>query len=1296
MAGIRLTPPEAFNFKQPDEWARWKKRFEQFRIASGLHVESAVKQVSTLLYCLGEESEDVLSSTNASEEDRKKYETVMEKFDSFFKVRKNVIFERARFNQRNQLDGESAEQYIIEVYKLAENCEYGDMTSEMIRDRIVVGIRDTKLSQRLQLDPDLTLAKTKQMVRQGEAVHEQQQTLQGVQPKGHLEEVRSWNTKRGQKGKATGGKNKPKGGKGTPTQVCMRCGKGSHPWEKCPAREAICRKCKRKGHYDSQCLSKTVAEVTEVSQYMEGNFLDTVTSQQENIWQTTINLCGVATRFKVDTGAGVTAISEGTYRKLGNQPLRTPGRKLYGPSQQPLEVMGQFKGELEHKRKKTSQPIFVIKGLQRNLLGLPAITAMEIAVRVEAIGDEGADTKDQVKEKFPGVFQGLGNLGEEYEIKLQPDAKPFSLYTPRGIPLPLREKVKQELDKMEEMGVISKVDEPTEWCAGMVAIPKKSGAIRICVDLKPLNSSVLRETHPLPKVDETLAQLSGAKVFSKLDANSGFWQIPLAKKSRPLTTFITPYGRFCFNKLPFGISSAPEHFQKRMEKILQGLPGVVCQMDDVLIFGKDKQEHDRRLEAVLERIKAAGVTLNLSKCEFARSSLKFLGHIIDATGIRADPEKTSAIVEMQAPTGIPELRRFLGMANQLGKFTRNLAELTQPLRDLLRKNNVWSWGPAQQEAFTRIKEELSKTTTLTLYNPAADMKVSADASSYGLGAVLLQKEGTEWKPVAFASRTMSDTERRYAQIEKEALASTWACEKFSQYILGKSFVIETDHKPLVPLLGTKNLDSMPPRILRFRLRLDRFQFSIGHVPGKELYTADTLSRAPTGKSDDSEKLLEEEAEFLMEVSVSHLPASKGRLEEFKTAQLADHICSKVGNFCQNGWPDKHSIGPDLRPYWQERGKLTIHNNLLLYDKRIVVPRSLQKETLHKIHEGHQGIQRCRMRAQHSVWWPGISKQVAEMVERCEVCAKQLKQRSEPLISVELPDRPWQKIATDLFTLQGDNYLLMVDYFSKFPEVIKVKSTTSSAIIGAMKPVFARHGIPETLISDNGPQYVSAEFREFSTKYNFGHVTSSPYFAQSNGQAERTVQTVKKLLKDSNDPHLALLSYRSTPLPWCNLSPCELLMGRKVRTLLPQVEEHLDPTWPYLEDFQKKGRVFKTKQKRDFDRRHGSRPLTPLPDNTDVWVTSGLPNSKPSRGRVVTPAGTPRSYIIRDSEGGDTRRNRRHLTTVPEQSKSPPSMEENPSSVQRSPIKTRSLTVERSLIVTRSQTRAVTRQPPDLP
>ena len=298
------------------------------------------------------------------------------------------------------------------------------------------------------------------------------------------------------------------------------------------------------------------------------------------------------------------------------------------------------------------------------------------------------------------------------------------------------------------------------------------------------------------------------------------------------------------------------------------------------------------------------------------------------------------------------------MTNQLSKFIPCSAELIKPLTELLSSKHSFQWGPNQSEAFDKIKEKLIRPSILTFYDPMADTKVSADASSFGLGAVILQRTESKlpWKPVAYASCTMSDTERHYAQIEKEALALTWACERFSMYLLGKSFLLETDHKPLILLL----LDSLPPRILRFRLRMMRYNFSITHVPGKALITADALSRAPLHSVSTDSFDLQESAETFISAVVEALPARANRLEQIAKAQSTDPILQKVTNYCQEGWPAKHLIKGSLKPYWCVRSELSLYNILLMRAHRIVIPTCLQQDTLSCIHEGHQGIVKCRL------------------------------------------------------------------------------------------------------------------------------------------------------------------------------------------------------------------------------------------------------------------------------------------------------------------------------------------------
>ena len=596
MASLNLRAPAAFNFSKPEEWRKWKTRFEQFRLASGLSAESEERQVSSLMYCMGEDAEEVLATTNITAEQKKEYRQVVQKFDEYFKVRKNLVYKRASFNLAHQVADESAEQFITRFHQLAENCEFGDLKNEMIRDRLVIGIRDGQLSERLQMESDLTLQKAEKLVRQRAAVSQQQQALKTpVENKPQLESIKQ--QRRAIKTRQP--RLPPPQKRSAPSQPrahaeipkCRRCGKSSHPRQHCPARDAICHRCKRQGHYATQCLSKTVAQVTSEMQeltttdltdhtdellYSDVVYLNTVgddTTFHKNAtttWNVQVTINKMVLLFKVDTGAEATAMSESAWKQLNSDKkfqLASTTQQLCGPDQKPLDVLGTVTLTLTVKSKSCIQKVFVVRNLRNNLLGLPAIKHLQMLPQLDTI-------QKVIPDQFPGLFTGLGTMKEMYTIKMKPNAKPYALYTPRNVPLPLRAKVQTELKRMENMGVISKVETSTPWCAGMVVVPKQSGEVRICVDLKPLNESVLREVHPLPKVETTLSQLSGAKVFSKIDTNSGFWQIPLDPQSRLLTTFLTPFGRFCFNKLPFGISSAPEHFQRRMNNILAGIPGM--------------------------------------------------------------------------------------------------------------------------------------------------------------------------------------------------------------------------------------------------------------------------------------------------------------------------------------------------------------------------------------------------------------------------------------------------------------------------------------------------------------------------------------------------------------------------------------------------------------------------------------------------------------------------------------------------------------------------------------------------
>ena len=652
------------------------------------------------------------------------------------------------------------------------------------------------------------------------------------------------------------------------------------------------------------------------------------------------------------------------------------------------------------------------------------------------------------------------------------------------------------------MGVISRVEGHTSWCAPMVVVPKPNGDVRICVDLTKLNESVLRETHPLPSVDYTLAKFGGAKMFSKMDANSAFWQRKLSNESRLLTTFITPWGRFCFNRLPYGISTGSEQFQRCMNELLEGLEGVEVQIDDIIVHGSDVAEHDKRLNKVLKRLSQANITLNKAKCEFGVKSVKILGHIVSSEGITPDPSKIKAIVSLPKPKNVKELRSFLGMVNHLSKFANHLATLTTPLRDLLCKENQWKWGPIQDKSFLDIKHCLVSSPVLALYDPNRETKINADASSYGIGGVLLQKqdEGV-WKPVSYMSRALSETERRYSQIEKECLAFTWMCERSSDYILGKPIVGETDHKPLVPLLTKCTLEQVPPRIQRFRMRLMRFNIrEMSHVPGKEMHMSDMLSRQLPVESNEKSMIDDEEMSPFLESIVSSLPVSDVKLQQIIAAQAEDPVCTKIKEYILEGWPDKYKIPDSLKSYWNFRGELSVVGNLILKSTRILIPSLMRLEVLDRIHQVHQGIVKCRARAKQSVWWPGLSREIQDMVQGCRICLQHKVNTPEPLIPSIFPERPWQEIGIDFFYSKGRDYLLFVDYFSRFIEVSAMqKSKKADVVISALKETFARHGIPEIVRSDTGPPFDCAAFTHFAKQWDIQLLLSSPRYPQSNGE-----------------------------------------------------------------------------------------------------------------------------------------------------------------------------------------------------
>jgi len=845
------------------------------------------------------------------------------------------------------------------------------------------------------------------------------------------------------------------------------------------------------------------------------------------------------------------------------------------------------------------------------------------------------------KEKFPKLFKGMGELKGEYKIELREDAQPYAITTPRCIPLPIRKEVEEEIKGMVERGVIEPVTHATDYVSPMVVVPKgKTGKWRICVDLTKLNLGVKRQIFQLPKIDYELGLLNGAKYFSKLDAKNGFWQIKLAEESKDLTTFLTPFGRFRFCRLPFGISSAPEFFQKRMSEILSGQKNVIFHIDDILVWGKTREEHDKYLNDVLSKLQEAGFVLNEEKSLCCQSEVTFLGHHLSEFGVKADSKRIDAILGLSKPNNVSQLRQFVGTLNFVLKYIPNSNVVMQPLYDLMKQSNEFLWGIEQDRAFDKIKAILKQENALAFYDVDAETMLSCDSSSRGLGAVLLQRKckGDEFRPVYFCSRSLTKNEMNYANIEREALAVTWACSRLEDFIIGKSITIETDHKPLLQLLQTTPVSDLTPRIQRFRLRLMRYNYRIVYTPGKIIGIADYLSRDPLPC--DQQEELEEETLAYVQAIFRTIPTSDANIKMIHEKQKEDPVLTSVAFNVRTGWEKPPKDSP-LVPYYNIRDELSICEDILLRGQRLVVPSCLCKDMLARIHKGHLGITKSRLRARASLWWPGMSAEIEKYIKLCEVCREHTTNPKEPLMPSQLPDRPWQNISVDLFKLENKWFVTLTDLYSRYFEITTLKNLSSFEVIQKCKSCFSRYGIPEIMRTDSGTQFQTtqtSEFQDFSRQYGFKLIRSSPHFHQSNGAAEAAVKIAKSILKkNEDDPYMALLAYRNTPIPELGKSPAELMMNRKLRDCVPIHPMVLNGVRDHK--FVELDSRRRERYKENFDRRHRTRNLRPLLVGERVWI-----NNDRKYGVVEKEAEEPRSYWLKTGNR-DLRRNRYNLIPV---------------------------------------------------
>ena len=1267
-------------------WKQWRKTWQRYEIATGIFKQEGLIRVATLLSVIGEQAAKVYDTFTWGDGQNEQCVTdVLAQFDRYCEPRTQVIYERYRFNNRNQAVGESISAYVTDLRTIARNCAHDDITpDQIIRDRLVLGLCDHKMRERLLRMNDLTLEKAIDVCKASEQTSAQLQVMQGAtQDVSFVRKRQMRQTARPPHINTQQRFNSPKL-RGPPEQQhqqdCRYCGR-RHAKRECPAYGQTCRKCGKKNHFQAKCKA-TTSTVHTTEQIFFVGFIGDRSTNAVITMDVGHPRTSSRVKFQMDTGAECNVLPlKAYYGATGDRHMQKINRcthmyiRTYTGER--YQILGWVTLPVWRHGKQSSLTFNITNDDFTPLLSLKTCTAMGFLTindsdrKVNSVSNtsgvcvpSGYSDSPQpaprsslrkavraaVKEKadllteFKDVFEGLGELPGEYHIVTDDSVTPV-IHPPRRVPVPLRERVKEKLDEMVQREIIKPVTEPTAWVSSMLVVVKPD-KLRICIDPRDLNRAICREHYQMPTIEEVATRLTDAKKFTVLDAKEGFWQKRLDEDSSYKTTFNTPFGRFRWMRMPFGICSAPEVWQRTMHAFVEHLDGVEVIADDFLIagFGKTEQEVNRSLEenerAFFEKCREWKLKLNLSKVKRGQTSARFMGHILTSEGLKPDPTKISAITDMPEPGDVTALKRFLGMVNYLSKYLPRLSEMTEPLRKLDDKDVEFIWTNSHTAAMNCIKKLVTEAPVLRYYDVKKPVTIQCDSSEHGLGAVLMQ----EGQPVSYASRALTDTETRYAQIEKELLEILWSCDRFDQYIYGRDVVtIESDHEPLKAVFK-KDIHKSPKRLQRMCLALQKYNLDVQYKRGPLMYISDTLSRAYRDTTEGSQF---EDCEIRALETVNHenISVTKTKRDEFREQVAADNETQALIPIIQHGWPAKAQCPQAALPYYDERSCLIEAEGLVYRGEQIVVPRSLRKDMLQQIHSSHIGTGGCVRRAKEVLYWPGMSADVRDIVSRCSTCQTFAPQQCrEPLQPHELTSRPWEKIGADLFELSGQTFIIMVDYWSNYFEVAELHKKTSQSVINQLKVQFARHGIPSVMMTDNGPEFASQEFKKFVKEWKMEHITSSPRYPQSNGKAENAVRTCKALFKkareDRRDPLLALLAWRNTPSEHIGTSPVQRLMGRRTRTLLPTTQELLRPEIPPTT----RERLTSLKKAQSARYNRGTKTLNEL--HVGDHIRMRLPGDRRwSLGQCRRVLGQ-RSYEV-EVNGSRYRRNRRQLRSTAE-------------------------------------------------
>ncbi|KAK1427944.1 hypothetical protein QVD17_16705 [Tagetes erecta] len=740
---------------------------------------------------------------------------------------------------------------------------------------------------------------------------------------------------------------------------------------------------------------------------------------------------------------------------------------------------------------------------------------------------------------FPDELPGLPPLREvEFRIDLIPGAAPVAKSPYRLAPSEMQELMTQ-LQELTDKGFIRPSFSP--WGAPVLFVKKKDGTLRMCIDYRDLNKVTVKNRYPLPRIDDLFDQLQGSSYFSKIDLRSGYHQLRIKEEDVPKTAFRTRYGHYEFLVMPFGLTNAPAVFMDLMNRVCKPYLDkfVIVFIDDILIYSKTKDEHEQHLRMILELLRKEQLYAKFSKCEFWMREVQFLGHVVGKEGIKVDPAKIEAVKQWEAPKTPTEIRQFLGLAGYYRRFIENFSKIAQPLTTLTQKNVKFVWGPKQQEAFETLKHRLCTAPILSLPDGTNDFVVYCDASKQGLGCVLMQRN----KVIAYASRQLKIHEKGYATHDLELGAVVFALKIWRHYLYGTKCIIFTDHKSLQHIFDQKMLNMRQRRWVEL---LNDYDCEIRYHPGKANVVADALSRKERVKP--------------LRVRALRLTVQSSIISQVRDAQKEAIRGENLVNEELAGLEKKFASDNDEVLRLNNRIWVPIHGNL----------RNAILDEAHKSrYSVHPGNDKMYMNLKERYWWPGMKKDIATYIRKCLTCSRVKAEYQKPsglLQQPEIPEWKWEGIAMDFVTKlprtpRGyDTIWVIIDRLTKSAHFLPIREDYKMERLAKIyvDEIVSRHGVPLSIISDRDSRFTSRFWQTFQRALGTRLDLSTAYHPQTDGQSERTIQTLEDMLRacvldfgGSWDTHLPLVefSYNNSYHASIKAAPFEALYGRKCRSPL---------------------------------------------------------------------------------------------------------------------------------------------------